>query len=227
MTRGPTPQWLGRLWSSELIKGASVPLLNALSLYLLFPLHPGITIPTLLAAGGAVLLWPSFGITRLKSGNWSITLLVAGLLWAVVSPYFVPSGALYFYRADSNDPAQSEILPLGDSTVGGYLVYLCDPIRASVLVRAAMMLLGFEVEFLERAPGDSPVIVMPLSSAVRYRVLGAAAPIYADELITSYTGTQLALDIHANTKRPGTPRPFVSVGVSGFRLSIGRLHSQH
>jgi len=214
-------QRLRQLWLSEPVKKAVIPLLNAASLYLLFPLHPGISIPALLAALGSIATWPSFGFSNLKSRTWSIVLLVAGLLWAILSPYFVPSGQLYFYRADSIDPRQAEILPLGDSALAGHLVYLTDPIRTSALVRKTMKLMGFRVEFLEKTPEhDPPLIIMPLSNSIRYRILGAGTATYGEELITSYIGTELAVSIYPYSKHSHGYRPFSSVGLAASNFPL-------
>lgn len=203
---------------SEPVKKASIPLLNAISLYFIFPLHPGITIPAVIAGILSVATWPSFGFPRLASRTWSIALLVGGMLWAILSPYLVLSGTVYFYRADSNDPRQSEVLALGGSTDAGHLVYLTDPIRASVPVWKAMKLMGFGVELMERVSDyDPPVILMPLSGAVRYRKLGTGTPTFAEELITSYTGTGLSVEVYRWSTAPHT---MVGVGVTASSFSL-------
>jgi len=196
-----------RLYSLETVRKAAIPLLNTLSLYLVLPFHPGVSIPALLGALGSGAIWLS-GASKRRFRPASIFLFAASLMWAVLSPYFAPSGRIYLYQAGSLDPLRSRIISLGNATTGGHLVYLTDPIRASAPIRHLAKLLGFGAEFLERLRSpESSAIVMPLSDAIRYRVLGAGTPDYAEELITSYTGPKMSVGAFP------TPKPGLSVEV--------------
>ncbi len=213
---------LRRLRSSEIAKILSVPSLNSACLYLLFPLHPAVSVPTLLAAAGSLAAWFAFTPSRGRLRGASIALFVVGLIWAVVSPYFVLGGMLYFYRAESLDPRRSLILRLGDSTTAGHLVYLTDPIRTSGPVRRLAMLLGSRAEFIEKLSAhDQSAVIMPLSSAIRHRLLGPGTPTYAEELIASYTGAQLAIDIQPMPKQTGS-RFICGVGVQASNFPLVR-----
>jgi len=59
-----------------------------------------------------------------------------------------------------------------------------------------MKLLGSDAELLNRtSASDQPSILLPLSSAVRYRKAGTGTSIYAEETLSSYQGSGIAINV--------------------------------
>ena len=184
-----------RVLGSDQVKKAFLPTLQIGSVYFLFPLYPTVSIPFVASIIGSFCCW-ALCAPILKARLYAAGLLACGLGWAVLSPYFILDGPVYFYRAESLDARESRIIPIGQGAARGHLVYVADPIRAAGPVRRLMSLAGFAPTFLSRSSDHTTrAIVMPLRNAVHLRITGASSNAYAEALLAYFTGAQVAIEM--------------------------------
>lgn len=187
--------------------------LNLGCLYLIFPLSLRISVPVGCAVAGS--LWLHFGLRRrsIRGSQIAAWMLAGGaLLWALFAPYVAFPGVTYCYTAHSNRPWSSAILPLHSASEDqGQLFYATDFVRASSAFRLVLRSLGLRVESIESVRNHvSPALVIPLPTAIRRTVLGTGKSVAAEELIISYAGSGLAVDL----TRSSCPGKRCSVGVA-------------